>query len=82
MKAGMGTNTSIYSLPDGDGDETKTWYMLGLSMRINFLCRDEYGIVKPVLVPTPLPSLTSLLLILAPPSHFHTKATPSYSVFL
>jgi len=24
MKAGMGTNTSIYSLPDGDGDETKT----------------------------------------------------------
>jgi len=27
-------DTRIYPLPDGDDDETKVWYPLGLSMRM------------------------------------------------
>jgi len=50
---GTGMGTRLYPLPGGDGDETKVWYPLGLSMRMwmNFLCGDGYGIAKPVPAP-------------------------------
>jgi len=56
--------TRLYPLPGGDGDGKKVWYPLGLGMRMNFLCGDEYGIVKPV--PAPLPSLVRSIWILFP----------------
>jgi len=45
----------LYPLPggDGDGDETKVWYPLGLGtgMWMNFFCGNGYGIAKPVPAP-------------------------------
>jgi len=39
--------TRIYSLPGGDGDETKVWYplALGIGMNMSFFYGDGYGIV-------------------------------------
>jgi len=49
----MGMGTRLYSLPSGDGDGTKVWYLLGLGMgiKMNFFYGGENGITK--LVPAP-----------------------------
>jgi len=49
----MGMSTSLYPLPDEDGDETKVWYPLdlGIGMGMNFFYGDGYEIAKPVCHP-------------------------------
>jgi len=58
-KIGMGMGIRKYSLPGGDGDESKVVYPLGLGMRMgmNFYYGDRDGIMIPVPEPAPLPSL-------------------------
>jgi len=44
----MDTGTCVYSLLDGDRDETKKNYLLdlGIGMRMTFFFGNEYGITK------------------------------------
>jgi len=39
----MNMGTSIYKLPDKNGDETKIWYSLGMGMRMNFFFGMDIG---------------------------------------
>ena len=66
-------STRLYSLPGGDGNETKVLYLLGLGMgmRINFFYGDRYEIVK--LVPRPT--------YCHPYSYLHLKHNPQLLLF-
>jgi len=52
-KTGTGLGMRLYSLPSGDGDETKVRYPLNLGtrMRMNFFYGNGYGIAKPFSAP-------------------------------